>query len=62
LVILTKQHTAADKKSGLTLRVEWWNNTLRQRLARFVRRTLSFSKSETMHESCLWLFLHHYNL
>jgi insertion element IS1 protein InsB len=41
--------------------VEWWNNTLRQRLARFVRMTLSFSKSEIMHEACLLLFLHRYN-
>ena len=33
----------------------------RQRLARFVRKTLSFSKCETMHEICLLLFLHRYN-
>jgi len=37
-------------------------NTLRQRLARFVRLTLSFSKSVVMHEACLLLFLHRYNL
>ena len=30
-------------------------------LARFVRMTLSFSKSATMHETCLLLFLHRYN-
>ncbi|MDT5269721.1 MAG: transposase, partial [Acidobacteriota bacterium] len=30
-------------------------------LARFVRRTLSFSKSEKMHEACLRLFIHRYN-
>jgi hypothetical protein len=35
---------------------------LSQRLARFVRMTLSFSKSELMHEACLPLFLHRYNL
>ena len=62
LVIPTAQHTAAGKESGLTAHVERWNNTLRQRLARFVRQTLSFSKSETMHEICLRLFLHRYNL
>jgi insertion element IS1 protein InsB len=61
-VIPAEQHTAAGKESGFTSRVERWNNTLRQRLARFVRRTLSFSKSETMHEICLRLFLHRYNL
>ena len=38
--------------------VERWNNTLRQRLARFVRMTLSFARSVLMHESCLLLFLH----
>jgi IS1 family transposase len=41
-VIPAAQHTAAGKESGLTARVEWWNNTLRRRLARFVRKTLSF--------------------
>jgi insertion element IS1 protein InsB len=41
--------------------VERWNNTLRQRLARFVRKTLSFSKSDEMHEVSLKLFLHRYN-
>jgi insertion element IS1 protein InsB len=61
-VIPAEQHMAAGKQSGLTARVERWNNTLRQRLARFVRRTLSFSKSEAMHEICLRLFLHRYNL
>ncbi len=62
LVIPSEQHTAAGKESGLTAHVERWNNTLRQRLGRFVRKTLSFSKSEEMHELCLRLFLHHYNL
>jgi IS1 family transposase len=61
-VIPAEQHTAAGKESGFTSRVERWNNTLRQRLARFVRKSLSFSKSETMHEICLRLFLHRYNL
>jgi insertion element IS1 protein InsB len=37
------------------------DNTLRQRLARFVRMTLSFSKSVVMHEACLLLFLHRSN-
>jgi hypothetical protein len=35
--------------------------TLWQRLGRFVRETLSFSKSDAMHEICLLLFLHCYN-
>ena len=61
-VIPEEQHTAAGKETGETAHVERWNNTLRQRLARFVRKTLSFSKSPVMHEVCLRLFLHRYNL
>lgn len=61
-VLPTAQHQAVSKKSGATNHIERWNNTLRQRLARFVRKTLSFSKSEEMHEVCLRLFVHAYNL
>ena len=58
----SEQHTACGKEHGLTAHVERWNNTLRQRLARFVRKTLSFSKTEQMHELCLRLFIYRYNL
>ena len=61
-VIPAEQHTEAGKESGETAHVERWNNTLRQRLSRFVRKSLSFSKSDRMHEICLRLFLHRYNL
>jgi IS1 family transposase len=50
------------KETGKTAHVERWNNTLRQRLGRFVRKTLSFSKSMLMHIACLDPFLHRYNL
>jgi IS1 family transposase len=60
-VVPAEQHTAAGKETGLTAHVERWNNTLRQRLGRFVRKSLSFSKSDAMHELCLRLFLHDYN-
>jgi hypothetical protein len=43
-VIPEEQHTAGGKETGETAHVERWNNTLRQRLARFVRMTLSFSR------------------
>jgi insertion element IS1 protein InsB len=56
-----ERHEAVGKESGELAHVERWNNTLRQRLARFVRKTLSFSKSDEMHEVCLKLFLHRYN-
>jgi len=36
--------------------------TITTRLARFVRMTVSFSKSEVMHKVCLLLFLSRYNL
>lgn len=60
-VLPAVQHVAVGKASGQTAHVERWNLTLRQRLARFVRRTLSFSKSEKMHNACLRLFIHRYN-
>ena len=60
-VIPVEQHSAVGKESGQTAHVERWNLTLRQRLARFVRRTLSFSKSSQMHEACLRLFIYRYN-
>lgn len=55
-------HQAVGKDSGQTNHVERWNNTLRQRICRFVRKTLSFSKSEEMHELYLKLFIYNYNM
>jgi IS1 family transposase len=53
---------AGYPKRGPTNHIERFNNTLRQRLGRLVRKTLSFSKSLHMHESVIQLFLHQYNL
>ena len=50
------------KESGETAHVERWNNTFRQRRARFVRKSLSFSKSDVYHEIALKLFLYEHNL
>ena len=61
-VIPDEQHEAVGKEEGETSHVERWINTLRQRLSRFVRKTLSFSKSPQMHHCCLKLFLYRYNL
>lgn len=47
-VLPPQQHRTVGKETGETAHQERWYNTLRQRLARFVRKTLSFSKSETM--------------
>ncbi len=61
-VLPPEQHQAVDKQSGQTSHIERCNNTLRQRLGRLVRKSLSFSKCDFMHEACLRLFLHEYNL
>jgi insertion element IS1 protein InsB len=61
-IIPDEQLTQVGKETGETAHVERWNCTLRQRLSRFVRKTLSFSKSELMHIACLDLFLYRYNL
>jgi insertion element IS1 protein InsB len=61
-VIPSDQHEAVGKDSGLTNHVERWNNTLRQRLGQFVRKTLSFSKCWDLHVARLKLFVHRYNL
>jgi insertion element IS1 protein InsB len=61
-VIPDTQHVAVGKGEGETAHVERWNNTLRQRLGQFVRKTLSFSKSDSLHWVRLLLFLHRYNL
>ena len=61
-VIPSEQHEAVGKESGLTNHVERWNNTLRQRLGQFVRKTLSFSKCWDLHVARLTLFVHRYNL
>jgi len=60
-VIPPEQHRPVNKQSGQTNHIERWNNTLRQHLGRFVRKTLSFSKLLEMYEICLKLFIHRYN-
>src|SRR6266487_984860 len=52
-VIPVTKHRPVGKETGQTAHIERFNNTIRQRLARFVRKTLSFSKSEIMHE--IWV-------
>lgn len=56
------RNESCGKESGKTSHVERWNNTLRQRLSRFVRKTLSFSKSDYFHNVVLCLFILSYNL
>ena len=61
-VVPPTQHRPGGKGEGETNHIERFNGTLRQRLARFTRKTLAFSKSEEMHELAVKLFVHHYNL
>ena len=57
-----RTHRCTGKGAGETCHVERWNGTLRQRPGRFVRKTLSFSECERMHELSPRLFIHHHNL
>ena len=54
-------HTSISKQSGETSHIERFNNTLRQRIGRLVRKTLSFSKSELMHDLAIKMFIVYYN-
>ena len=61
-VIDNGKHQMVGKETGETAHVERWNCTLRQRICRFVRKTLSFSKSDEMHQLYLKLFIYNYNM
>ena len=61
VVLPAAQHQAVGKDSGLTAHVERFWLTLRQRCARFVRKTLSFSKCPRNHLGALWYFVRLYN-
>ena len=57
----SKRHKAVGKESGKTNYIERFNNTLRQRVGRLVRETLSFSKLLDNHIGARRYFIHHYN-
>ena len=57
----TKRHKAVGKESGKTNCIERFNCTMRQRISRLVRKTLSFSKKLENHIGAIWNFIHHYN-
>jgi insertion element IS1 protein InsB len=56
------RHRAVGKGTGPTAHVERFCLTLRQPCARFVRKTLSYSKCERNHLGALWYFIRLYNL
>ncbi|MGZ4969187.1 MAG: IS1 family transposase [Methylobacter sp.] len=49
-------HQSVGKETGQTAHIERWNNT-RQRPARFVRKSLTFFKSDELHRIALQLFI-----
>lgn len=55
------RHRPVDKNSGLTSYIERFNCTLRQRVSRLVRKSLSFSKKLENHIAAIWNFVHDYN-
>jgi IS1 family transposase len=57
----SKRHRAVGKETGKTSHIERFNCTLRQRISRLVRKTLSFSKKQENHVGAIWYFVHHYN-
>jgi insertion element IS1 protein InsB len=61
-VIPAAQHKAIHKLVRKTNHIERFNNTLRQRVSRLVRETLSFSKKLANHIGAIKYFICHYNL
>ena len=57
----SKRHKAVGKETGKTSYIERFNLTLRQRVSRLVRKTLSFSKKIENHIGAIWNFVHYYN-
>lgn len=60
-VIPSQRHRAVGKETGRTSYIERFNNTVRQRVGRLVRQTLSFSKKFSNYIGAVWDFVHHYN-
>ena len=60
-VLPSKRLRQVGKESGETAHIERFNNTLRQRCPGMVRKTLSFSKNEAMHEKRIRIFIDYYN-
>jgi len=61
-VIPPTRYRAILKLARMTNHVERFNCTLRQRVSRLVRSTLSFSKNLTNHVGAIRHFICHYNL
>lgn len=63
LAVLPKHtHPSVGKETRQTAHQERWYNTLRQRVGRFTRKTLSFFKTDKYHELTTRWFIIEYNL
>ena len=61
-IIPSAQHHIISKLARKTNHVERFNCTLRRRVSRVARATLSFSKNLTNHIGAIKYFICHYNL
>jgi insertion element IS1 protein InsB len=61
-VISSTQHRAISRLARTTTHVERFNCTLRQRVSRLVRATLSFSKTLSNHIGAIKYFIYDYHL
>lgn len=60
-ILPVNRHGAVGKETGGTSKIERFHNTMRQRMARLVRKTLSLSKKLRNHIGAIWLFVPHDN-
>ncbi len=56
-----KRYKTVGKETNLTNYVEIFNNTLRQKISRLVRKTILFSKKLSIILAAIWYFIHEYN-
>ena len=61
-VFPAQSHESVGKESGQTAHMERWYNTLRQRLGRYTRKTLSFSKKDANHSLVTRWFITEHNM
>lgn len=61
-IVPSKRLHQVGKDTGETAHIERFNNTLRQRCANLVRKALSFSKDEILHQVRIRVFIDQYNL
>jgi IS1 family transposase len=61
-VLPKNRHAAVGKQTGLNNYIERFNLTMRQRVSKLVRSSLSFSKNIKNHIAAIKFFLFHDNL